>query len=432
MTTEDTTGAAGEHEPAADLLREVFDLADDIVDQVTDDDVETQLRRLHAGMARRPELRLGAPEECCPTAPETHTVDTSCRPLVVPALVQSRGIDRAADGAMSVSGSLVASPHDLRVMDRSGREETGLMIAWLRDLLCRCPAGTLDEEMSATILARVATVSEKLVADRDERGALGLINAAVPHLRALDPRHPGAFEVRRAHAEAWSELGHRRRARALLGRLSEDERRAFGWEDPRTTLLLLWALVADGRLDDADDGFRALQAREILWQDVSAPGLWHLQCRYAWLLGRQGRAGESAECYDGVIINRSHVLGEDHPDALDARHSKGKMLVLTGDGPLAVTLLQELHADRARVQGERHSDTLETLKYLHLAHIRAEPEDPRVLDAAIDVLGWILRIQIERHGLAHPMRRDTAAALDRICQLREATRYRETTSLFLP
>jgi hypothetical protein len=57
--------------------------------------------------------------------------------------------------------------------------------------------------------------------------------------------------------------------------------------------------------------------------------------RIAGLTGT-GQVGESVRSYDSVIVNRSHELGADHPDALDDRHSKGKMLVVNGDGPLAV------------------------------------------------------------------------------------------------
>lgn len=203
----------------------------------------------------------------------------------------------------------------------------------------------------------------------------------------------------------------------------------FGQEDSRTALLLLWTLVGGGRLREADTGFRALQAREIQRQGANAPDLWHLHCRHAWLLGRQGLARESAGGYDGVIINRSHELGEDHPDALDARHSKGKMLVLAGHGPQAVTLLQVLHDHRALVLGDRHPDTLETLKYLHLARVRAEPGNDRVLDSAIDVLGRILLVQAGRHGAAHPMSRDTATHLGQTRLLRQAARHCERTDL---
>jgi tetratricopeptide (TPR) repeat protein len=345
--------------------------------------------------------------------------------LAAPAMAQGRDLSRAADNAMDVGVSLVAPGRDLRVMDHSGREETTAMIARLRELLRWCPAGALGPEGSAMVLTTVATLSETLIADRDEHTALRLIRVASPHLVFLGRRHPAAFEVRRARADAVCELGYYRRAEIMLRRLSADEVRVFGSDDPRTALLLFWALVGSGQLGEAKAGFRNLEARLAQPQGADMLTLWHLRCRYSWLLGQQGLASESEASYDGVIINRSHELGEDHPDTNDARHSKGKMRVVTGDGSQAVTLLQAVADDRARVQGDRHPDTLETLKYLHLARAQAEPRDDRVLDRAINGLEHILRIQDRRHGPGYPMSRDTAEQLGKLLQLREAIRFRE-------
>jgi hypothetical protein len=241
----------------------------------------------------------------------------------------------------------------------------------------------------------------------------------------LGHRHPAAFEVRRARTNAWCELGHYRRAETMLRRLSEDEERVFGSDDPRTALLLLWALVGSGRLREAEEGFRTLESRLAQPQGADMLMRWHLQCRYSWLLVQQGLDSESAGSYDGVIINRSHELGRDNADTSDARHSKGKMLVVAGKGQPAIPLLQAVADDRARVQGNGHADTLETLKYLHLARVQAEPRDDRVLDGAINGLEQILHTQDRRHGPGYPMSRDTAAQLSRLLQLREAIRSRE-------
>jgi hypothetical protein len=190
-------------------------------------------------------------------------------------------------------------------------------------------------------------------------------------------------------------------------------------------LLLLWALVVGDRLQEAEEGFRALDAGLAQPQSIGTPMLWHLQCRYSWLRGRMGLVSESVKGYEGVIIYRSHELGIYHADAFDARHSMGKMFVFAGEGSLAVALLEVLAADRARVQGDRHPDTLETLKYLDLARVQAEPRDDRVLDRAINDLEQILHIQDERHGPRYPMSDDTAEWLRKLLHLQEAIRSRE-------
>jgi len=85
------------------------------------------------------------------------------------------------------------------------------------------------------------------------------------------------------------------------------------------------------------------------------------------------QVAESAAGYEGAIRNRSHKLGSNDSDTLDGEHSKGKMLVVNGAGSQAITILRAVADDRARIQGDSHSDTLETLKYLHLARLLAEP-----------------------------------------------------------
>lgn len=343
---------------------------------------------------------------------------------VVPGMIQGQGICRAVDNTVDTSVFLADPGRDLRIMSRGDREQTKAVIARLRELLRWCPAGAFGPEGSATVLASVAMVSEDLIADRDERTALRLIRAASPHLAIAGRASPAAFGVRRARANALCELGHYQLAEKMLRRLSTDEERVFGTDDPRTSLLRLWALVSGGRLREAEAGFRALDALLAQPQGASMM-LWHLRCRRSWLLGQQGLASESEAGYDGVIINRSHELGADHPDTGDARHSKGKMRVFAGDGSQVITLLQSVADDRARVQGDSHPDTLETLKYLHLARVQSEPRDDRVLDHAITSLEHILHAQDGRHGTGYPMSQDTVAWLRKLLQLREAIRFGE-------
>jgi len=329
-------------------------------------------------------------------------------------LAQSRDVSRAAHSAVDVSESLAVPGRDLRVMSHGDREETRARTGELRELLGRCPAGAFGAEDTAMVLATVARLSETLITDRDERAALRLIRAASPHMGFLGRRHPAVLEVRRTWAEALSELGWYPQAETRLRGLSEDEQRVFGSADPRTALLLLWVLVGQGRLREADGGFRSLEDRLTRSQGAGTLVLWHLRCRHSWLQGRLGQVDKSVSDYARVIVSRTNELGEDHADTLDARHSQGKILVVAGQGSQALPFLQALADDRARVQGDRHPDTLETLKYLHLAHVLANPRDDRVLARAIRELVKIDRIQRKRHGQDHPIRQDTAASLRKL------------------
>ncbi|MEV6907233.1 hypothetical protein [Amycolatopsis sp. NPDC051071] len=338
-------------------------------------------------------------------------------------LAQSRYVSRIADRVVEGWGSLTVPGGDLRMMSDGDREETRAVVAEWRELLGACPAGVFGAEGSAMVVGTVAALAEALIADRDEHAALNLVHAVSPHLAFLGHRHPAGFEVRRAGAGALSELGLYRQAKTRLRELSEDEQRVFGSADPRTALLPLWALVGQGRLAEAHDGFRSLEDRL-----TRSPGadtlLLHVQCRHSWLLGRLGRLVESVNNYARVIVSRTNELGEDHADTLDARHSQQKILVMDGQGAQALSFLQALADDRARVLGDRHPDTLETLKYLHLAHVQAEPGDDRVVARAIRELVEIDRIQRERHGQGHPMLQDTAASLCKLFRGEPISRLR--------
>ncbi|KAA9378193.1 hypothetical protein F5972_14965 [Microbispora cellulosiformans] len=351
--------------------------------------------------------------------------DTGLSPVAGARLVQRRTAGRAADDIVERAGTPMIPGGDLRTMRDAERGATRASIADWRELLSRCPAGVLGPEGSARVAETVAVLATSLIADRDERGALRLVQAALPHLVFLGRWHPAVLEVRRAWAESLSELGRHRQAETGLRRLGEDEQRMFGHPDPRTTLLLLWTLVGQGRLREAEDGFGALQDRVLLSQGPDSPMLRHVQCRRAWLLGRQGRVEESVSGYDAVIVNRIHELDEDHADSLDARHSKGKLLVVAGHADQAQALLRALAEDRARVQGDRHPDTLETRKYLALAQALADPRDDRVVRRVVHDLEESLRLQDKRHGPGHPMSRDTAAWLGLLLRLQEAVRFRE-------
>lgn len=329
-------------------------------------------------------------------------------------LALSRDGSRAATSAVEASRSLGVASHDLRVMNHDERHETTARLGELRELLSRCPAGAFGAEDSAMVLTVVARLSESLIADRDERTAVGLIRAANSHLNPLGRRHPAVLQVRRVWASAWSELGRYSQAEKTLRRLSEDEREVFGSADPQTALLLNWVLVGQGRLREADDGFRSLEDRLTQSPGAEPEMVRHVQCRHAWLLGRLGRVNESMSDYARVIASRTNELGEDHADTLDARHSQGKILVVAGQGSQALPIIQALADDRARIQGDRHPDTLETLKYLQLARVQAESGDNRIVERTINDLVEILRIQDERHGPEHPMGRDTTAWLHKL------------------
>ena len=337
----------------------------------------------------------------------------------VPAVIPGRSLRRAGDEAMAAAASLAVARLDLRTMPSREREDITGKVTELEHLLRRCPPEALDAQGAAALCASLSTIAAVLIADRNEQAALQLTRAARPHLDAADD-HPAVFKLQRAHAEAAFEAGFP--VRSLLLGLSEKERQVFGADHPMTALLLLWAQAIGGGPSRAEVARRHLGARLVQAQTCAAPLLLHMQCRDSWLQGMSGHVKESAAGYDRVIFNRSRILGPYHREVLDARHSKHKMLVINGYAAQAVADLWDVANDRAHVQGDTHSDTLETLKYFHLARTQAEPDDDRELDDAIAGLEQILAVQTRRHGPRYPMCRDTAAQLSALRTRREALR----------
>ena len=325
------------------------------------------------------------------------------------AAVQGRSLSRAAERAMAATESLTAPRRDLRSTEPGERAEAAARARELERLLRGSRAGAFGAEASAAVLKGVASLARELVSDRDERAAFKLIQVARPHLEFAGP-HPASFDLQRTRAEALCEIGHPEKAMRMLRGLSNQEKQAFGVVTPKTAMLLLWAQAMVGQVSLADRGFSGLAAR-LAKSPADVEMLLHVQCRHSWVRGQDRRASESASGYDSVINDRSQWLGSHHADALDARHSKGKMLVANGAGAQAVTILESVAEVRGRLRGDRHPDTLESVKYLHLAQVQQEPRDDRVRRKAIIALDEISHSQVSKHGQDYPMSRDTAGWL---------------------
>jgi hypothetical protein len=61
-----------------------------------------------------------------------------------------------------------------------------------------------------------------------------------------------------------------------------------------------------------------------------------------------------------LLADRQRVQGPDHPDTLSTRARLASLRWEAGDREEAVAAVEELLADRQRVQGPDHSDTLST------------------------------------------------------------------------
>ncbi|MEO3973267.1 tetratricopeptide repeat protein [Streptomyces sp. CAU 1734] len=312
-----------------------------------------------------------------------------------------------AEALTAVTPPSLAGFEDIRALSPARRRAFGELTARLHDML-RHPAGALDRDVAARLLTATADACEAYIDDRDETTARSLAEAARPLAGSLHPDHPAGLGIRRAHAHALLQLGDSRRAEALLRELAADEARILGPGTPGTfptRRLLGWALLREGRPREAEAEFRSLAARV---PPSAAPLRLHIHCMLSWTLFRQGRRPEAENGYHSVIASRLRRLGPRHPDTLDARHSMGKMLVLSGEGERAREVLRPLLADRRRVLGARHPDTLETRKYLAVARALMPSRTGGIARRrALRTLRRIARAQTGSQGPGHPRTRDT-------------------------
>ncbi|MFE7475747.1 tetratricopeptide repeat protein, partial [Streptomyces sp. NPDC057575] len=81
-------------------------------------------------------------------------------------------------------------------------------------------------------------------------------------------------------------------------------------------------------------------------------------------------AAGAAAAFEELLADRLRVLGPDHPETLAARHNFASFRGEAGDAAGAAAAFEELLADRLRVQGPDHPNTLAA--HDDLAHWRGE------------------------------------------------------------
>jgi len=298
---------------------------------------------------------------------------------------------------------------DLRILPHGRLKEINRAAAQLTDLLHR-PPGTVDPSTLRALLPAASDAALAYITYRNEHYALQLAEAALPHLRSLPAGSPETFAIRRNHAHALLQLGQKEHALGLLRSLCNDERRILDegdYERLATERLYAWSMVETGHADQAVRAFRSLVSRLRRAPGMHVALLKHSECMLSWALWQKGDLTEALASYDRVITGRALELGADHPDTLDARHSKGKMLTQAGDGVHARAILEPVLADRKRIQGKGHPDTLETRKHLAVACYFAQPESDRVGRQSARELKRALRLQVRARGFDHPDTCDT-------------------------
>lgn len=308
-----------------------------------------------------------------------------------------------------------------RLRQRHGLRFTALR---LRDLLRLSPrAFTAGQQ--ARLVATAAVVAKFCVDDRDERLGQELVDAAWAHADDLGSDHAAVLQLLHTTGYLALQLGDYDEAGKILGDVADRLTTAFGEDHPaalEAQRLQAWNLQEQGQLDEAERGLvTILEALEQTPNADPAQRL-HVQCMLGWTQCQQAqrkmrdghteraerRFDESEVTYDAVIFSRGTLLGPDHHDTLDARHSLGKVVLVRGDWRRAHDFLRLVVVDRQRCLGSDHPDTLESRKYTALA-AAAMLGDRR---QAMNELRRILDKQTRLQGPFHPNTIDTRRWLD--------------------
>lgn len=345
-------------------------------------------------------LAVGAAEAVCRTV---------LRRGAAPAGTGTLGL---RDAAVDALARRLRGFEELRTLRARDRRRFRSLSARLAELV-RCPAPEIDGGAAERLLQAVVTTGNAMIDDRNELGALALTTAAQHHADRFGPRHPAVLPLRFTSARADLQLGRPGQAELLLRALLRDCTEVLGAGHPLvfdTRRNLAWALTGQDRLAEAEHTLRGLLA------DMSRAAVrprelrLHARCMLSWVIARAGRLAEAEAGYADVGAEREHLLGSEHPDTLDTRHSLAKV-ILERDPQRAHAEFRQVAAARRAICGADHPDTLESRKYAALTLVLADPRHPA---RARRELRPILKWQVKKLGEDHPNTVHTREQLARL------------------
>ena len=127
--------------------------------------------------------------------------------------------------------------------------------------------------------------------------------------------------------------------------------------------------------------------------DTDTETIAYLLNQAGWFLSNQGQVARSAVHLQRALADRQRVLGQDHPDTLSSRNNLANAYQTAGDLGRAIPLYEQALADRQRVLGAHHPDTLSSRNNLARAYQtvgdlgRAIPLFEQALADSLRVLG---------------------------------------------
>ncbi|MEV5989204.1 tetratricopeptide repeat protein [Streptomyces sp. NPDC052051] len=286
--------------------------------------------------------------------------------------------------------------HDLAVVRGDAGDASGAVAA-LADVLAERRLAGADRRTILTTLHNLAYWN----------GVAGNAAEAAAAYRDLIPAmeeefgrdHHGTLMARHNLARWTGETGDAAQAVMLLGMLVRDQTRVLGPRHPHVMTsrqsLARWQ-GATGDTDQAIAGYRALirDMREVF--DTDDPELLAARHNLARLQAGADPAAAAADL-EAVTADRARILGSRHPDTLISRYSLALCLGRAGRPHEAVRVLEILVQDRPHAFDENHPGVLEARH--SLAVMRGEAGDPHAAIAGLREL----RPDLERVlGPGHP------------------------------
>jgi hypothetical protein len=203
--------------------------------------------------------------------------------------------------------------------------------------------------------------------------------------RLLSEKHPDTLASRHKLAKAILEQGRFAEAEPLLRAIVQAERYVRGPEHSDTMVVrhsLARAILAQGRTAEAESEIRdILRVRALHWSATNPETLFARQTLARALLEQGKIAGAEAEVRAAL---REAADRPDAPIVLTLRFTQTTVLLWQGRVPEAIADLTELLADRVRVLGASHPETLRTEQTLE--QLRAEQALARTRDETPHVL----------------------------------------------
>jgi tetratricopeptide (TPR) repeat protein len=264
------------------------------------------------------------------------------------------------------------------------------------DLQCR----TLGDDHPRTLVTRHNLAAVYAEAGDLTRSVETYERVLADQARVLGADHIQTLGTENNLAAALAEAGDLRGARERYVQLLRELSRVLGEDHPDTITTrgnLAYVHHLSGDLEEARELYERVLEDQRRWLGDDDLRTLATLDNLA-LVHRTTDPDRAVEVLRTVIANRSRVLGEDHPDTLTSHASLGFVYLSVGDLERALPLLERTAAERARVLGEEHPDAIASQHDLATALVldgRSERAEA-VLARAVEVSARVL-------GEAHPL-----------------------------